>query len=205
MTNDGRINLWCQRTGAKALLLFAVAAVAAAPGGATADIYRYVDGNGVLHFTNVPTDNGYRLYMREPAKTPAAAHIASRYDDVIARAARHHGLSVPLLKALIKVESDFNPRAVSRSGALGLMQIMPENLEHLQIADPFDPWDNIMGGSRYLVQLLKRFEGKIPLALAAYNAGPSLVSRYQRIPPIQETQNYVRKVLAYYHAFKGAN
>jgi len=103
-----------------------------------------------------------------------------------------------LLKALIKIESDFNPLAISHAGAKGLMQIMPENIKALNIKDPFDPWENIMGGARYLKQLLKRFNGELHLALAAYNAGPNAVESYQRIPPFKETEDFVKKVLEYY-------
>ncbi|MCG2752145.1 MAG: lytic transglycosylase domain-containing protein [Desulfobacteraceae bacterium] len=98
---------------------------------------------------------------------------------------------------MIKVESNFNKKAVSRKGAMGLMQIMPENLNDLAINDPFDPWQNIMGGSKYLRTLLDRFGGKIALALAAYNAGPTRVEEHEGIPPFQETRNYVRQVLRY--------
>jgi soluble lytic murein transglycosylase len=186
------------------VLLIAALLVAFLPPEGRADIYRYMDSQGVLHFTNVPTDPSFRLYMKERGrpKKKAVLPSPSRYDAVIAEAARRHGVSPHLLKALIKVESDFNPRAVSRSGALGLMQIMPENLEALRVQDPFNPWENIMGGTRYLMQMLQRFDGRLHLALAAYNAGPTIVERYNRVPPIRETEEYVEKVMKYYYAFR---
>ena len=103
---------------------------------------------------------------------------------------------------MIKAESDFNPWAVSRAGAKGLMQIMPDNIRALNIKDPFDPWENIKGGAQYLKQLLERFNGDLPLALAAYNAGPNTVDRYRGIPPIQETRDFVDRVLKYYSIYE---
>ena len=169
---------------------------------AQADIYLYIDSEGVLHFTNTPTSSNYKVYMRETPTRPKAWRPIQNYDDVINEAARENGLSSSLLKALIHVESYFNPRAVSKKGALGLMQIMPQNLELLEISDPFDPWENIMGGARYLKAMIERFNGQLPLALAAYNAGPSAVERYQNIPPYDETQRYVEKVMKLFHLYK---
>lgn len=162
----------------------------------------YVDNNGVLHFTNVPTSNKYNLYMRERPKASISSFPSTRYDAIISKASRHHGISFPLLKAIIKVESDFNPRAISKKGAKGLMQLMPENIKKLKIKNPFDPSENIMGGALYFKRLLERFDGKLQLTLAAYNAGPSQVDRYNRIPPFKETEDYIRKVMSYYYAYK---
>jgi soluble lytic murein transglycosylase len=169
---------------------------------ARADIYVFIDSEGVLHFTNAPTSSNYKVYMREAPARPKAWYSIQSYDDVINEAARKNGLSFSLIKALIHVESYFNPRAVSKKGAMGLMQIMPQNLELLQISDPFDPWENIMGGARYLKAMMERFNGQLPLALAAYNAGPSAVERYQNIPPYDETQRYVEKVMKLFHIYK---
>jgi soluble lytic murein transglycosylase len=193
-----------RRFGHSVLLFVALPMLVFSASASRADIYRHIDSRGVLHFTNAPTDPAFRLYMKErgrPEKRTPLAHPA-KYDGVISEAARQHGVSADLLKAVIKVESDFDPRAISRSGALGLMQIMPENLSALRIENPFDPWENIMGGTRYLTLMLQRFRGRLHLALAAYNAGPTVVERYNRIPPIRETEEYVEKVLKYYHAFR---
>ena len=167
-----------------------------------ADIYMYTDSQGVMHFTNVPTSAKYRVYIKEKSGTPDSSYNSNKYDDLITIAANKYGISFSLLKALIKIESDFNPWAVSKVGAKGLMQIMPENLKALNINDPFDPRENIMGGTRYLKQLLKRFNGELPLALAAYNAGPRMVENYKRIPPFPETEDFVEKVMKYFAALK---
>jgi len=168
------------------------------------DIYKYVDENGVMHFTNVPTASAgkYRIFIRERPLPPDNRTSSESYDGLILQAAETNGIAVPLLKALIKAESNFNPRAVSHKGALGLMQIMPQNLEALNIRDPFDPKENIMGGARYFRNLVKRFEGEVHLAIAAYNAGPETVERHRGIPPIKETEDFVRRVLEYYRSYR---
>lgn len=165
-----------------------------------ADLYKYRDKKGVLHFSDTKRSKRYRLYHRHRTYR---YYSSKKYDHYLTLASSHFGVSFPLLKAVIKVESDFNPHAISKKGALGLMQIMPANFKRLKISNPFDPWENIMGGAYYLSQLINRFKGNITLALAAYNAGENAVDRYNDIPPYPETINYVEKVLRYYNHFKG--
>ncbi|MEE4263069.1 MAG: lytic transglycosylase domain-containing protein [Desulfobacteraceae bacterium] len=168
-----------------------------------ADIYRYVDEDGVMHFTNTPTSSSksYRIFLKEKPKV-TRFYSSEKYDDLISDASERTGVAFPLLKAIIKAESDFDPHVVSKKGATGLMQIMPQNFEILGIQDPFDPWQNINAGARYFKQMYDRFKGKLALSLAAYNAGPTAVDRYKTIPPYEETEEYVRRVLKYYYNYK---
>ena len=182
--------------------LVALILLAAAPSAVRADIYMYRDADGVLHFTNVPASTKYRLYIRNRKPAFNTSPGTKKYDGIIQDAARRYGVDFSLLKAIIRAESSFNPQAISRKGARGLMQIMPQNFRTLEIQDPFDPKQNIMGGARYFRSLLDRYEGKVALTLAAYNAGPTAVDRYRRIPPYVETQDYVEKVLRYYKYYK---
>ena len=169
---------------------------------ATADIYMYRDADGVMHFTNTPSSPEYRLYIRTHKPRFYTPADINTFDRIIKEAARRHGVDFYLVKAIIQAESSFNPRAVSKKGARGLMQIMPENFPALNIKDPFDPHQNIMGGTRYFRTLYDRYEGKLALSLSAYNAGPTIVDRYQRIPPIPETERYVEKVVRFYRHYK---
>jgi len=170
---------------------------------AQADIYRYIDENGVMHFTNAPTSSRhkYQVFIKERPKREAR-HSYTEYDHIITDASKKYGVDSRLLKAIIRAESDFNPRAVSKKGAKGLMQIMPENYRLLNIQNPYDPRQSIMGGTRYFKELYQRYKGKLSLTLAAYNAGPTAVDRYNTIPPYQETEQYVERVLKFYYQYK---
>ena len=128
---------------------------------------------------------------------------ASHYDLQIRKISNRYGLDYRLVKALIRVESKFNQSAVSAKGAMGLMQLMPDTAKHFGVADPFDPKENIAGGVRYLKHLLKVFNNNLILALAAYNAGPAAVKRYKGVPPFDETQAYLKKVMECYWNYKG--
>jgi len=161
---------------------------------AFADIYRYVDAQGKVHFTDTPTHGRYDMYMKEEAPVKASNRS---YLDIIRRHATSYQLEEALVKAVIKVESDYQPRVVSRKGAQGLMQLIPQTAKDLKVSNPFDPYENIRGGSEYLRMMLDLFNNDVELALAAYNSGPSTVKRYGGIPPYDETQKYVKKVKRY--------
>lgn len=186
------------------IFLSALITLIAAVSSVHADIYMYIDANGVMHFTNTPTSNehDYRVYLKERSSVSGRFYSTNKYDHFISDAAEQTGVDSHLLKAMIKAESDFDPQAVSRKGAMGLMQIMPENFKMLDLENPFDPLENIKAGARYFQQLYKRFNGQLALSLAAYNAGPTAVDYYKSIPPYQETEEYVRRVLRYYRTFK---
>lgn len=168
---------------------------------AAADIYRYVDANGRVHFTDTPTHGRYDMYLKE--KLTAATSNRS-YLDIIRRHASSYHLEEALLKAVIKVESDYQPSVVSKKGAQGLMQLIPETAKDLKVSNPFDPYENIRGGSEYLRMMLDLFNEDVELALAAYNSGPNAVKRYGGIPPYDETRNYVKKVKHYLDYYRQA-
>lgn len=171
-----------------------------------ADIYKFVDEDGVLHFTNVPNDSAYKWVMRESYNAPrelSTRESQVRYDYLISKAARKHGMDPALIKAVIEAESDFDPEAHSRAGAVGLMQLMPETARGLGVTDPYNPSDNIEGGVKHLKRLLLRFKRNVPLALAAYNAGEANVERYGKVPPFRETEGFVEKVLEYRRKYSG--
>ncbi len=175
----------------------------------SADIYRYIDKDGVWHFSNIKSNKHYELFIREvsrnaPTYGAKAIHI-TKYDEIILQASKQFEVERALIKAIIKAESDFDHQAVSSKGALGLMQLMPETADEMNVKDPFDPGENIIGGTRYLSLLLKRFNNDKQLALAAYNAGPDEVESSNGIPPFPETKTFVEKVMDYYHSYHSAN
>jgi len=193
-------------------LVFGAAATAA-----RADIFAFTDANGTTHFSNVPNDPRYQLIARTPNKDPelvipaadakrAATWLARSvdYDALIDRAAKAASVRAELVRAVIVVESGFNPRAVSRRGAVGLMQLLPTTARRYGAFNAFDPEQNIFAGAKYLADLVTRFGAKnLDLVLAAYNAGENAVERYGRhVPPYRETQAYVPNVMKVYHALR---
>ncbi len=196
---------------------------------ARADIYECRGADGTLHYTNTRTsDRGCRVVVRGSSR-PAAAAASDRpamqgaeaytrpansrerssdparyhrYDAFIREAARLYQLPEPFVRAVVRVESDFNPNVVSNAGAMGLMQLMPGTARSMGVRDPFDPRQNILGGTRYLRVLANSFNGDLVLTVAAYNAGGGAVTRYRGVPPYAETRRYVQRVLRHYYAYR---
>lgn len=176
---------------------------------AQAGIYTFTDANGVMHFTNVPSTPRYAgmrrvAYMPEPAVTRQARPVdPSRFSPLVEQAAREHQIDQALLRAVIAVESGCDPNAVSRKGAVGLMQLMPQTARRYGVRNIYDPAQNIQGGARYLRDLMGKFNNDLPLVLAAYNAGEDAIAQHgNRIPPYRETRSYVPRVLDFYRQYQ---
>jgi len=179
-------------------------------------IYVYEDPEtGEKFFSNIKMVENSKLYMVVATRNPFledpknsakdtsfSPNLSTKFDELFNEIARTYNLDPKLLHAIAKVESNYNPRAVSPKGALGVMQLIPSTARLVGVSDPFDPRENIHGGARYLRYLLDKF-GDLTLALAAYNAGPKAVEAYGGIPPYEETQRYVRSVLSLYQRLKG--
>jgi soluble lytic murein transglycosylase-like protein len=175
-------------------------------------IYKYEDERGVIHFTNCPRDPQFKLYIRDSKEdpglpgsrsaTPYVMKDTTNYDALINEYCQKYQVDFALIKAIIRAESGFNPIAVSRKGARGLMQLMPETASRVNVANPFNPRENIEGGVRHFKYLLSLFNNDLKLSLAAYNAGENLVSQLGAIPPYRETIDYVQKVLDFYQSYK---
>lgn len=182
----------------------------------SAEIYVYVDKDGVSHYTNVPASNRYKPMRLRQLNTPgtsapgqdrqgfrrAAPRNPARYDHHIRQAALSQMLDPLLIKAIIQAESNFDQYAVSKSGAQGLMQLMPETAKRMRVVNPFDPMENIYGGTRYFRHLLNAYEGDLALSLAAYNAGPNRVAKNGPVPRIRETREYVDRVIQFYRSYQ---
>ena len=203
---------------ARSLLGLVLAGLLAHPAFATAEeVYSYVDSDGVLHFSNAPSDARFRkvnrtggtsMYARErqarskPLALTSSKGRLGRWRDLVKAAAERYKLPEGLLLAVMAIESNYDPSALSEKGAMGLMQLMPATAKDMYVANAWDPAQNIDGGARYLRVLANLYDGDVPKTLAAYNAGPEAVRRAKGVPNIPETQQYVRKVIALYQAFR---
>jgi len=177
---------------------------------AEAGIYRYEDASGVIHFTNCPRDSKFKLYIKEGKEDAEGGKAlpggytgdSNRFDHLISEFSGRYNVDFALIKAIIRAESGFNPYAVSRKGAKGLMQLMPATALRMNVVDVYNPKENIDGGVRYMKYLLSLFNNDLRLSLAAYNAGENLVSELRTIPPYRETVDYIRKVQNYYQSYR---
>jgi soluble lytic murein transglycosylase-like protein len=196
----------------------------AVPAGARADIYRYVDADGVEHYTNIqPNGRGWQRVLRtaggskRAGRNPSPSAVlravgltapdperTSRYDAFIREAAVLYVLPEEFLRAVMRVESNFYTEAVSSAGAMGLMQLMPETARAMGVLDPFDARQNVLGGARFLRVLANNLGGDLVLTIAAYNAGEGAVRKYGGIPPFAETRRYVQRVLTNYYAYRAS-
>ena len=209
-------------------LLFAQAAIfflICLPARSRAEIFKYVDKDGVIHFTNTPTSGeatavslpplnqanfqkyfptypNFQYYQPRGFYPLSVFPDQAQYDPHIRMTCKLYGLDCNLVKAVIRAESGFNPQAVSPKGAMGLMQLMPGTSRDLGVLNPFDPMQNIDGGARYLKMMLDRFNNNLIFALAAYNAGPEAVEKAGGIPPFDETQIYVKRVMDFYSRYR---
>jgi len=192
----------------------------------SAEIFKYVDKDGAIHYTNTPTyvqsavvnlppltEANFQKYFPtykgsylglQPGVFTSLSNLPNQaaYDPHIKLYCKLYGLDCNLVRAVIRAESGFNPMAVSPKGAMGLMQLMPDTSRDLGVANPFDPLQNIDGGVRYLRMMLDRFNNNTALALAAYNAGPEAVLKHGGIPPFDETQIYVKRVMDFYDRYR---
>ncbi len=195
------------------IFIYAFIIIIVASLSAYADIYKYVDENGVICYTDLPLNKKADRIHKDKQKSlddPTTQEKSrntkkysnaqtAEYHEIIHEKANAYNIDPSLVKAVIKTESNFNSHAISRKGAMGLMQLMPSTANDLNVQNPFDPEENIEGGVKYLKYLLEKFNGNLTLALAAYNAGPKKVEKYGYVPPITETKQYVNKVLSLYN------
>lgn len=189
----------------------ALVALCILPQLARADIYTYTDKNGVQHFSSKPIAGG-KAYLRgngskgtggvTKSSAPKDPTRYTRYDSWVNEAAALYQIPVELVRAVIKVESDYNPNAVSYAGARGLMQLMPDTARGLDVRDIDDPRENIFGGVRFLRILANAFGGDLVLTVAGYNAGQDAVMRHGGVPPYAQTRDYVTKVLGHYRRYQ---
>lgn len=204
------MRLFSQRQGPKVaqgrhyVIAFAALALPLFPLAARADIYQSVDADGVIVFTSKPRVGSKKVAVDNPPSLPKdrSPERLTRYDAHIREAASLYQIPEELVRAVILVESNYDPRAVSHAGAIGLMQLMPTTAATMLVEDIYDPRQNILGGTRYLRILANMFNGDIMLTVAGYNAGENAVLRYGGIPPYPETQGYVTRVVENYQRYR---
>ena len=174
---------------------------------ASSDIFKYTDDNGVTCYTDAPLGKKNQKIVVEKSnkvipdkkKIEKSLAVNADYSSYVQKSARKYEIEPELIHAVIRTESNGNHRAVSKKGAMGLMQLMPSTASDMNVGNPFNPEENIEGGTRYLRYLIEKFNGNLTLAVAAYNSGPKTVERYGNVPPILETRQYVNKVFSLYN------
>ena len=177
---------------------------------ASADVFRYVNEDGVICYTDAPfgkkTEKVHadtdKQVLHDNNVTEKKPVLNTNYSHYVQKAAQKYDIEPELIHAVIRTESNGNHRAVSKKGAIGLMQLMPSTANDMNVGNPFNPEENIEGGTRYLKYLIEKFDGNLTLALAAYNSGPKTVEKYGSVPPITETRQYVNKVFSIYNGKK---
>lgn len=195
-----RNGVWARRIGIRLMVGLFMVAIEAPAVLADGELYGYVSPTGTVHVTNVPADQRFGEIILKPRYHAAVSD--QELEEAVIRYAREYRLSPALLLAVMKAESSFDPTVISKAGAVGLMQLIPETAIRHGVRNLYDTRDNIGGGAKHLRYLLDRFHGNIRLALAAYNAGEKKVDRYRQIPPFKETQLYVKKVMGYYRDYR---
>lgn len=171
---------------------------------ANAELFHFVDKNGVIHFSNAPTDPRYKPFKGKKFSSYEPNRYSEKdFNKIIEQKSKKYKIDPALVRAVIRAESSFDPQAVSYAGAQGLMQLMPVTAVNLDVINPFDPEENIEGGVKYLKYLLSLFRNDLKLALAAYHAGEQNVVQYKGIPPIPQTRDYIKKVLNFYKGYGG--
>lgn len=183
----------------RSIILIMTFAVLIFPSLSYSDIFKYTDENGVTCYTDAPFGMKTERVIKEKKLIDTNVTIMKTdYSNYVQKAAAKYDLEPELIHAVIKTESNGNKKAVSKKGAMGLMQLMPSTANDMNVGNPFNPEDNIDGGTKYLKAMLDKFDGNLTLALAAYNSGPGTVSKYKSVPPITETRQYVSKVFSLY-------
>lgn len=188
----------------KVAVVLAAGLLLSLPAVCLAAIYYYIDENGVYHFTNNPNSAEYSKLdiWKDGGGDPNVIYLDPYFNDIINDACRYYKVDPALVKAMIKVESNFNRYAVSRAGAQGLMQLMPATANRFNVNDPFNPTENVWAGVYYVKYLMVKYNYNYTLVLAAYNAGEGAVAKYNGVPPYRETREYVKKVNYYWKLYR---
>jgi soluble lytic murein transglycosylase-like protein len=184
-----------------AFLIFLLFFTLSISNGKAAELYSFVDKDGMIYFTNIPAEGRTKISL-SLKRNPSVTSSSEKIESIILTVSERYSVDPNLIRAIIKVESNFNPNAISPKGALGLMQLMPETAKEMAVSNPFNPEENIVGGVKFFNKLLQLFNRDIRLALAAYNAGPGRVVIKNKVPLVEETETYILRIVESYRALK---